>query len=118
MSLSKFMLVWGVIFIIVTLAVAVAKTESPVPPEDEPEDIYTSYTQMLAMLRLRAVRILILVLFTWKAAFALVDNVAMIKFQEYGIPKEHMAYMTSVLMPVYIVLPILVAGWTSSGAPL
>lgn len=118
MKLPTFMFCCGVVFIVVTLVVAVAKTEAPLPPEEEPQDIQTSYRQMLSMLRLRSVRVLCVVLFTWKAAFAITDSTAMIKFQEYGIPKEHMAYMASLLMPVSIVLPVVVAGWTSSAAPL
>lgn len=37
-------------------------------------------------------------LFTWKVPFAVCESVAPVKFQEYGIPKEHIAYVTSVLM--------------------
>ena len=38
-------------------------------------------------------------LFTWKVPFAVAESVAPVKFQEYGVPKEHIAYVTSVLMP-------------------
>lgn len=117
-TLPGFMFAWGCVFLAVTIAVAVGKAEAPVPPEDEPEGIRTAYGQMLSMLRLRAIRGLVAVLFTWKAAFAVVDSVAPLKFQEYGMLKEHMAYMTSLLMPVYVMLPVLVSRWTSSGQPL
>jgi len=116
-TLPAFMFFWGVVFIVVTLLLAVGKTEKPVPPEDEPEDIPTAYRQMIAMLQLRPVRTMVIVLFTWKAGFAIVDSAAPLKFQEYGMPKEHMAYMTSLLMPVYILLPVVVARWTSSSEP-
>jgi len=109
---------WGVVFLFVTLSVALIKTEKPVPQEDEPEDIPTAYGQMFSMLRLRAVRSLCVVLFTWKAAFAVMDSVAPLKFQEYGMPKEHMAYMTSLIMPVYILLPVFAAKWTTGKTPL
>eukprot|EP00418_Pyrodinium_bahamense_P043070 CAMPEP_0179191514 /NCGR_PEP_ID=MMETSP0796-20121207/95127_1 /TAXON_ID=73915 /ORGANISM="Pyrodinium bahamense, Strain pbaha01" /LENGTH=381 /DNA_ID=CAMNT_0020895743 /DNA_START=244 /DNA_END=1386 /DNA_ORIENTATION=- len=116
-TLSAFMAAWGCIFVVVTILVAVAKAETPVPPEHEPEDIATCYKQMVSMIRLRAIRSLTIVLFTWKAGFAIVDGVAPLKFQEYGVSKEHMAYMTSILMPVYVLLPVFVAQWTSSGQP-
>eukprot|EP00416_Gambierdiscus_australes_P028030 CAMPEP_0171064496 /NCGR_PEP_ID=MMETSP0766_2-20121228/6323_1 /TAXON_ID=439317 /ORGANISM="Gambierdiscus australes, Strain CAWD 149" /LENGTH=500 /DNA_ID=CAMNT_0011520535 /DNA_START=78 /DNA_END=1577 /DNA_ORIENTATION=+ len=117
-TLPGFMAFWGFIFVVVTLLVAACKKETPVPPEDEPEGLVTSYKQMLSMVRLRAIRTLVLVLFTWKAAFAVVDGVAPLKFQEYGVSKEHMAYLTSLLLPVYIFLPVIVTRWTSSGQPL
>ncbi|CAE8708253.1 unnamed protein product [Polarella glacialis] len=52
-----------------------------------------------------------------KMAFAVTDSLAPLKFQENGIPKEHMAYMTSLLMPVYILLPVALARWTAGSAP-
>eukprot|EP00929_Paragymnodinium_shiwhaense_P066605 TRINITY_DN33414_c0_g1_i1.p1 TRINITY_DN33414_c0_g1~~TRINITY_DN33414_c0_g1_i1.p1 ORF type:complete len:501 (-),score=96.36 TRINITY_DN33414_c0_g1_i1:15-1517(-) len=118
MTLPRFMGFWGVVFLVVTVAVAILKSEKPVPPEDEPEDIPTAYRQMLSMLRLRSVRQLTVILFTWKACFAVMDGLNPLKLQEYGMPKEHMAYLTSLLMPVYILLPIVVARWTSSAEPL
>jgi len=118
LSLQTFMFTWGVVFTVVTLVVALFKRENPTSKEDEPEDIATAYRQMLAMVNLKPVRTLIVILFTWKAAFACVDGLAVLKFQEYGVPKEHMAYLTTVLTPVYIALPLAVAPWTAGPAPL
>eukprot|EP00927_Polykrikos_kofoidii_P066772 TRINITY_DN62338_c0_g1_i1.p1 TRINITY_DN62338_c0_g1~~TRINITY_DN62338_c0_g1_i1.p1 ORF type:complete len:519 (-),score=73.77 TRINITY_DN62338_c0_g1_i1:16-1572(-) len=119
MTLSAFMAVWGVAFIFITLAVALLKREGPEPKTGEPEiDVAMAYKSMLAMLRLRAVQSLIGILFTWKACFAVVDSVTPLKIQEKGMPKEHMAYMTSLVMPVYILLPIVITRWTSSSQPL
>lgn len=118
MSLSTFMLAWGVVFIIVTVAVALIKDETPVAPEDEPESIAVAYQQMLAMLRLAPMRQLIALLFTWKAAFPVLDSIAPLKFQEYGVPKQHLAYMTSLLMPMYIILPVFISRWASGREPL
>merc|ERR1740121_1337039 len=70
------------------------------------------------MLRLRPVRLLIAVLATWKVAFPVTEAIAPLKFQEYGVPKEHLAYMTSALMPMYILLPLVAARWTSGSNPL
>jgi len=117
-TLPGFMMGWGLLFIVVTILVALFKSENPVPPGDEPEDIPTAYRQMMAMLKLRTVRLLIVVLFTWKMAFAVSDGIAPLKFQEYGVRKEHIAYITSILMPVYILLPVVVSRWTCSSTPL
>lgn len=117
-TLPTLMAFWGVLFIIVTLAVAIGKTEVASSPEDEPDDIQTAYQHMVAMARLRSVRSLVAILFTWKIGFATMDGAAALKVQEYGIPKEHMAYMTTAMMPVAVVVPGLVARYTSAAAPL
>ncbi|OLQ11708.1 Acetyl-coenzyme A transporter 1 [Symbiodinium microadriaticum] len=111
LSLSSFLFGNGIFFLVVTFLVAVAKTE-------EPEGIVTSYGQMLHMVELKHVRTLFVILVTWKAPFAVCESVAPLKFQEYGIPKEHIAYVTSLLMPMYILLPLLASGWTGGSNPL
>jgi len=58
------------------------------------------------------------VLFTWKVAFSITDSIAPLKFQEYGVSKEHMAYITSILMPMYICLPVLGTRWTACSNPM
>jgi len=117
-TLASFMFYMGVFFLVATVLIALFKTEAPVPKGEEPEDIATSYRQMFAMLQLRPIRLLIVVLFTWKMAFPITDAIAPLKFQEYGLPKEHLAYMTSILMPLYITLPMVAARWTSGNRPL
>ncbi|CAE6935475.1 Slc33a1 [Symbiodinium natans] len=118
LSLSSFLFGNGLFFLAVTLLVALGKTEKPLPPEEEPEGILESYTQMLRMVELKHVRNLFVVLVTWKAPFAVCESVAPLKFQEYGIPKEHIAYVTSLLMPLYILLPLVASGWTGGSNPL
>lgn len=117
-TLSSFMTVIGVLFLVVTTVVVIMKTEKPVPPEEEPEDVLTAYRQMGSMLTLRPMRQMILVLFTWKMGFAVADGVAPLKFQEYGVPKEHLAYLSTVLMPAYIALPVVISRWTVGSTPL
>lgn len=116
-TLADFMFFWGVVFVSVTFAVAILKKEKATPPDEGRDDILSAYSQMVSILRLRSVRALMLILFTWKVGFSTIDGVAALKFQELGIPKEHMAYMTSILMPVYIALPVVVSRWTASGRP-
>eukprot|EP00927_Polykrikos_kofoidii_P076598 TRINITY_DN73661_c0_g1_i1.p1 TRINITY_DN73661_c0_g1~~TRINITY_DN73661_c0_g1_i1.p1 ORF type:complete len:522 (+),score=80.59 TRINITY_DN73661_c0_g1_i1:137-1567(+) len=119
MTLASFMQMWAVVFVVVTIGVAVFKTEVLEHESDEPEvDVPTAYKSMFSMLRLRSVKYCIGILFTWKACFAVVDSVTPLKIQEYGMPKEHMAYMTSMVMPLYIILPALISRYTSSSQPL
>jgi len=117
-TLSTFMSTLGVVFLLVTIIVAVFKSENPVPDEEEPEDIVTSYRTMLSMASCKPVRLLTLVLFTWKIPFAIMDSVAPLKLQDKGIPKEHITYLVSALMPLYIVLPLIATRWTTNQTPL
>ena len=55
---------------------------------------------MFKILRLRPVRVLLLLLLAMKFPFAVADSIAPLKLQEYGVKKEHMAYIASGMMPV------------------
>lgn len=117
LDLSGFLFVMGIFFIAVTVVVAVVKAEEPVRPEEEPEGVVKAYGQMIDMLRLPPIQAMVVVLFTWKLAFAIVDSVAPLKFQEYGVPKQHMAYLSSIVMPLEIVLPLIASRWTCGPKP-
>lgn len=117
-DLSTFLFVWGVVFLVVTAVVALFKREAPLAKEDEPEGVVTAYRQMFSMFGLQPMWRLLLVLFTWKMAFPILESVAPLKLQDLGVPKEHLAYMTSLLMPMYVLLPLLVSKWTSGPRPL
>eukprot|EP00931_Biecheleriopsis_adriatica_P017957 TRINITY_DN12709_c0_g1_i2.p1 TRINITY_DN12709_c0_g1~~TRINITY_DN12709_c0_g1_i2.p1 ORF type:complete len:504 (+),score=103.70 TRINITY_DN12709_c0_g1_i2:63-1574(+) len=117
MDLSGFMFYMGIFFILVTVCVALLKQEEPLSKEDEPEGLVEAYSVIFSMLKLKPIRTLIIVMFTWNLGFAVVDSVAPLKFQEYGVPKEYMTYMSSVIMPLEIVLPVFASRWTSGPMP-
>ena len=112
-DLAGFMFYAGIFFVVVTVIVAAIKPEAPLKEADKPEGVVEAYTSIFAILQLKPVRTLIVVLFTWKLGFAVVDSVAPLKFQEYGVKKEYMTYMNSVLMPLEILLPIAASRWTA-----
>jgi len=116
-TLAEFITLWGFIFIVVTLLVGLLKSEGAIPPDDEPESISKAYQDMFKILGLHPVRLLLLLLFTWKFPFAIADGVAPLKLQEFGVHKEHMAYIASGMMPVVILLPAVVSRWTSNTTP-
>jgi len=115
-TLESFLFYWGIVFIIVTMLVAVLKTEEPVAKDDEPPDVFTCYLEIISIMRLRAVRVLIVVLVTWKAPFALTE-VAPLKMQEKGVSKETITWIMTAISPLYMLLPVVVAKWTSGPAP-
>eukprot|EP00438_Fugacium_kawagutii_P019261 Skav217551 [mRNA] locus=scaffold1602:62260:77712:+ [translate_table: standard] len=105
---------------VVTLLVGLLKAEGQISPEDEPEAvsiISAAYRHMFQILQLHPIRLLMLLLVTWKFPFAIADGVAPLKLQEFGVKKEHMAYIASGMMPVCILLPAVVSRWTNNAAP-
>jgi PAT family acetyl-CoA transporter-like MFS transporter 1 len=116
-GLAGFMFYTGFVFILVTVVVAAVKPEEPLKDGEQPEGVLEAYRSIIMMLQLKPIRTLIIVLFTWKFAFAVVDSVAPLKFQEYGVTKEYMTYMGSALMPLEILLPIVASPWTAGPRP-
>eukprot|EP00928_Gymnodinium_smaydae_P054383 TRINITY_DN38167_c0_g1_i1.p1 TRINITY_DN38167_c0_g1~~TRINITY_DN38167_c0_g1_i1.p1 ORF type:complete len:445 (+),score=31.24 TRINITY_DN38167_c0_g1_i1:63-1397(+) len=117
LNLSGFLFVVGTCFIAITFAVAIFKEEKPLAKDEEPEGVIQAYSQMASMLRLKPIQTVVVILFTWKLAFAVVDSVAPLKFQEYGVPKHQLAYLSSTMMPLEFILPIVASRWTSSSRP-
>ena len=116
-NLSGFMYFTGLAYIAVTIVVAVVKPEAAVTKEEQPQSLLVAYGSISRMLSLKPIRTLMFVLFTWKLGFAVVDSIAPLKFQEYGVSKESMTYMGSVLMPLEILLPIFASRWTAGTMP-
>lgn len=116
-TFSSFMLATGVFFVCATLAIAALKTEQPARAHEEPEGVADAYTAIWRMLALPPVRTLLLVLFTWKLGFAVVDSVAPMQFQEMGMAREQLTYLSSLLMPLEILLPLLAARYTAGPRP-
>lgn len=117
MDLSGFLFYLGIIFLLATLAVAVLKSEKSLRKGDKPTSIIKTYASVWSIAKLPPIQTLIIILFTWKLGFAVVDGVAPIKFQELGVPKEHITYMSSLLMPLEIALPVFASPWASGPMP-
>lgn len=116
-TLSRAMQISGFFFIVTTSLVALLKAERP--PKEEPESITRTYGRLLAILRLKPVQWTIVLLLTWKFAFAqFLNDSYTLKFIDYGVPKELINDMGSILMPLQLCMPMLVAPWTTSTKPL
>ena len=75
-TLSSFMSLAGYVFIVVTVAIALLKTEAPLPREEEPTGIKETYKQIGGLLHLAPVQKLLVILLTVKMSFAPADSVA------------------------------------------
>ncbi|XP_026327161.1 acetyl-coenzyme A transporter 1 [Hyposmocoma kahamanoa] len=122
-TLSSFLLFWGWIFIIVTTLIAIFKHESKENPVKERQvkgtkDIVNAYKQLYTIVKLPSVRTLALVLFTAKLGFCASDAVSGLKLIEAGVPREDLALLAVPLIPVQIIMPVVLAKYTTGPAPL
>lgn len=117
-AFPTFLLFWGTVFVAVTLAVAVFKTEEPARPEEEPEGLQEAYGAMYRMARLRPVQLLALHLLTRALAFVPADIMAAGRLQDAGFPKETLASIKLFVTPLEIVMPWLLSPFTAGPRPL
>lgn len=121
-TLASFMRFWAVVFLVVTAGIVFMKKEAATNYEEGEEEggagVLDAYSQMATVISKPAVQKLVVMLFTWKVAFAATDAITHLKLQEYGLPKEHMAYIGTLITPVEIVLPALISKFTSGPKPL
>ena len=82
LTLSDFMVFWGLVFIITTLLVWAFKNELPLSAEETPENVVQTYKHVISIFRLRPIQTLCFLLFTSKIAFAPADSVFSFKLQE------------------------------------
>ncbi|CAG9773849.1 unnamed protein product [Ceutorhynchus assimilis] len=121
-TLPSFLFFWGVVFVISTTVVGLVKKEiEPHDPEHEvviERDIKTAYGSLKSILKLPAIQSLVLVLLTCKVGFSSTDSVMSLKLVEAGIPKEKLGLMAIPLIPVQLILPIVIAKYTTGPKPL
>lgn len=114
-SLTGFFYFWGVVYIIVTLAIAFFKKESgeEMPPTSPFRAIVDSYKQLFQILKLPSILRLTIFSLTAKIGFAACDGVTTLKLTESGVPKEKLAILAVPLVPLQVILPIIVTGISS-----
>jgi len=116
-TLGGFIAFWGWVFLGTTILVWFGKTEVA-DDEEEEYGIVETYRQLWAVLKLPSVQGLCLVLFTCKMGFAVTDSVTPLKIVEYGLPKEDLAFLSTILVPMGIVFPLIISKYTSGPDPL
>jgi len=100
-SLGGFMSFWGGIFLISTACViGVRRDEHHREQGSIWQQLAAAYHEMFRVIQLPAVRSTALLLLTNRVAFATVDSVLPLRLVEWGVPKEHLALLASVVMPV------------------
>eukprot|EP00392_Amoebophrya_sp_AT5.2_P013455 g13578.t1 len=117
MGFDQFMYLSGVAFLVTTVLVALFKAEKPVAKDEKCDGLVEVYKQLMAMWKLKTIRTLVLILFFWKVPYAGCEAVVMLKLQDRGIPKEHMAYLGGASTVLSVFVPLLLSRWTSGARP-
>lgn len=116
-SLSDFMVFWGWVFIVTTVAVCLLKSETK--PDgthigDEPEGLVETFQHTIAVMKIKSVQTLCLLLLTVRVAFAATDSVYVFRLQEVGVSKADIAAMSTVLVFVGFLVPAVLSNSLNS----
>jgi MFS transporter, PAT family, solute carrier family 33 (acetyl-CoA transportor), member 1 len=99
-QLDTYMRFWAALFIIVTIAVAVLKSEKK---DANDSSVLHIYSEMVSVVKLSSVRQLIFILLTSGISF--IDGVIGVRFQEAGVSAEVIALLATISTPIQILLP-------------
>lgn len=114
-TLPQFLIFWCIVFAITTTLLIFKEEEKD---DDKIEGVTDTYKQLYTVCKLDIVKKWILIILTSKIAFSAVDSVATLKILDAGVPKEKLALLAVPMTPIQIVLPILMAPYTTGKQPL
>ncbi|XP_053992757.1 acetyl-coenzyme A transporter 1-like isoform X2 [Hylaeus volcanicus] len=75
----------------------------------EKKSIASTYKQLFSLLSIAPVRSLSLVLLSGRVAFGTLESVFPLKLVEAGLKKEQLAFLTSLLLPINFLSPIIIS---------
>nr|XP_019014711.1 uncharacterized protein I206_00797 [Kwoniella pini CBS 10737]OCF53492.1 hypothetical protein I206_00797 [Kwoniella pini CBS 10737] len=111
-SLGGYLRFWAVVFVLVTVLLAVYKTEDP-PAEDDPDmDVKKVYKVMWSIVKLKNIQSFLLVHLVCKIGFMVNDSVTGLKLLEKGLSKEDLAIAVLVDFPAQMAVGWLAAKWS------
>ncbi|CAK9819376.1 Acetyl-coenzyme A transporter 1 [Anthophora quadrimaculata] len=121
LTLPDFLYFWAWIFIITTTLVALFKHEDSEKIHKDGElntDIRHAYRLLWNIVKLPAVKAIILFLLTAKIGFSACEAVTGLKLVEAGIPKEKIVLMAVPMIPLQILLPLAISKYTVGPRPM
>lgn len=121
-TLAGFLRFWGIIFLGITILIAVFKKESSGAADEleaNPDyGITKAYPLLWKILKLKPIIRFSLILLTAKVSFAACDAVTTLKLIDYGIPKDKIALLSIPLLPLNILLPFIISRFTNGPYPM
>lgn len=100
------------------IAIFKPETDEHVTSDPAKFTLLQSYKILFHMLKIPAIRKLVLILLTSKLAYSVCDNVVKLKLMDAGVPKDHLLILIMLSMiPTEIVLPLIVTKYTIGPKP-
>lgn len=115
-SLNQYLTIWGWIYLVVTILIAVFKHEDRHRTDEG--GIMSVYRTMYQVLRLRNIQVLIAVHLIAKIGFQANEAVTNLKLLEKGFSKEDLALTVLIDFPIEIILGYYAAKWSTGTYPL
>lgn len=122
-TMSSFLLFWGIVYLSITLLVAVFKHERDEFGQEQLKDhpdygITRAYPILLQLLKFKPVILLGSMIFSVEGAFAAWENIMSLKLIDYGVPKDKIAFFSIPTAPFQILLPLFITRFTAGPKPL
>jgi len=130
MDLSQFLLLWGVVFVVITTTIAIFKKEKSIAEIQESSSGEEAADQELDLGLVKAYKILwkiivsprmyvwILYLLTATFGFSAAESIFNLKLIEFGVPRESIAQLSLPMIPVKILVTLLIARYTAGPRPM
>ncbi|XP_026087080.1 acetyl-coenzyme A transporter 1-like [Carassius auratus] len=123
-TLSDFLFLWGIVFMVSTTLVAILKKETTShhhtkkKPKEEMQSVMETYKLLLRIIKMPTVFTFCSLLLTAKVGFSAADAVTGLKLVEAGVPKEQLALLAVPMVPLQILLPVVISKYTAGPRPL
>ncbi|WVQ93622.1 hypothetical protein IAU59_000698 [Kwoniella sp. CBS 9459] len=111
-SLGGYLRFWAVVFILVTIWLALYKTEDPASEDDPDMDVKKVYKVMWSIVRLKNIQSFLCVHLVCKIGFMVNDSVTGLKLLEKGLSKEDLAIAVLLDFPAQMAVGWLAAKWS------
>ena len=127
-TLSQFMLFWGVVFIVTTTGIAfLMKEEDKALAEVAQErgevqeielGLVEAYKMLWTIISSPRMYVMIIYLFTSNFTFSAAESIANLKLVEFGVPNEKIAQLQLPMIPVKIIFTVLISRFTVGPTPM
>nr|XP_018266935.1 uncharacterized protein I303_00915 [Kwoniella dejecticola CBS 10117]OBR89093.1 hypothetical protein I303_00915 [Kwoniella dejecticola CBS 10117] len=111
-SLGGYLRFWAILFVLVTVLLAVYKTEDPPAADDPDMDVKKVYKVMWSIVKLKNIQSFLCVHLVCKIGFMVNDSVTGLKLLEKGLSKEDLAIAVLLDFPAQMAVGWLAAKWS------
>eukprot|EP00013_Stygamoeba_regulata_P020339 CAMPEP_0177654508 /NCGR_PEP_ID=MMETSP0447-20121125/14375_1 /TAXON_ID=0 /ORGANISM="Stygamoeba regulata, Strain BSH-02190019" /LENGTH=591 /DNA_ID=CAMNT_0019158173 /DNA_START=194 /DNA_END=1969 /DNA_ORIENTATION=- len=118
LTLAGYLQFWGIMYLGITVLLAVFKHERPTSQKDAKQSVSSVYRKILSIIRLAPVKQLMILLLVYKVGFVANDSVTALKLIEKGFKKEYMGVFVLIEFPFQILFAVVTGRWSAGDRPL